>query len=177
RAGRGETIVYADDGARPSAPSDDLAARAAAAWTGQPAAAATVTTLDAADQWTVQGSFRTLRPLQKYSWPNGEEVYVSAASGEVVQYTTTASRLGAYLGPIPHWIYFTPLRARQPLWNQVIIWSSGIGTITAILGIVVGVWMYSPSKRYRMAGQMTSIPYRGQKRWHTIFGLIFGLGA
>jgi len=177
RAGRGETIVYADDGARPSAPSDDLAARAAAAWTGQPAAAATVTTLDAADQWTVQGSFRPLRPLQKYSWPNGEEVYVSAASGEVVQYTTTASRLGAYLGPIPHWIYFTPLRARQPLWNQVIIWSSGIGTITAILGIVVGVWMYSPSKRYRMAGQMTSIPYRGQKRWHTIFGLIFGLGA
>ena len=37
--------------------------------------------------------------------------------------------------------------------------------------------MYSPSKRYRNAGVPTSIPYRGQKRWHTVFGLIFGLGA
>jgi len=177
RAARDEAIVFADDGTRPAAPSNDLAARAAAAWTGQPAAAATVTTLDAADQWTVQGLFRSLRPLRKYSWPNGEEVYVSAASGEVVQYTTTASRIGAYLGPIPHWIYFTPLRARQPLWNQIVIWSSGIGTIAALLGMVIGLWMYSPSKRYRMAGGTTSIPYRGQKRWHTIFGLIFGLGA
>src|SRR5436190_6849418 len=37
--------------------------------------------------------------------------------------------------------------------------------------------MYSPSKGYRNAGVPTSIPYRGQKRWHTVFGLIFGLGA
>jgi hypothetical protein len=37
--------------------------------------------------------------------------------------------------------------------------------------------MYSPSKRYRYAGAPTSIPYRGQKRWHTLFGLLFGAGA
>jgi hypothetical protein len=177
RTGRDTAMVYADDGGQSSAPSGELMARVAAAWTGQPVAAATMTTLDAADQWTVQGSFRSLRPLQKYAWPNGEEVYVSIASGEVVQFTTAASRLGAYLGPIPHWIYFTPLRSRQPLWNQVVIWSSGIATIAAILGIVVAVWMYSPSKRYRIAGEAVRIPYRGQKRWHTIFGLIFGLGA
>ena len=61
--------------------------------------------------------------------------------------------------------------------EPVVIWSSGIGTVAALLGVVIGVWMYSPSKRYRYAGAPTSIPYRGQKRWHTIFGLIFGLGA
>jgi hypothetical protein len=176
RAGRGEAMVYADSGAKPAAGSDDLAARAAAAWTRQPASAAAVETLDDADQFTVQGSFRAQRPLKKYAWPDGEQVYVSLASGEVVQYTTTASRIGAYLGPIPHWIYFTPLRKR-PIWNPFIIWSSGIGTVAAILGIVIGVWVYSPSKRYRMAGVSTAIPYRGQKRWHTIFGLLFGLGA
>jgi hypothetical protein len=37
--------------------------------------------------------------------------------------------------------------------------------------------MYSPSKKYRNAGEPTSIPYRGQKRWHTIFGLIFGIAT
>src|SRR6185369_5175348 len=62
-------------------------------------------------------------------------------------------------------------------WSTFVIWSSGIGTGAAILGIVVGVWMYSPSKLYRNAGTPTSIPYRGQKRWHTLLGLIFGIGA
>src|SRR5260221_185832 len=70
------------------------------------------------DQWTVQQSFRSLQPLWKYSWPDGQQVYVSEKSGEVVQYTTPASRLGAYLGPIPHWIYFTPLRKHQPAWSR-----------------------------------------------------------
>ncbi len=69
-------------------------------------------------------------------------------TGGVVQYTTRASRLGAYLGPIPHWLYFTALRKHGEQWSQVVIWASGLGTIVAILGITVGVWMYSPSKRY-----------------------------
>ena len=94
-----------------------------------------------------------------------------------MQYTTTASRIGAYLGPIPHWFYFTPLRKHGPQWSRVVIWSSGIGTIAAILGVVIGIWMYSPSKKYRYAGAPTSIPYRGQKRWHTVFGLIFGVAT
>jgi hypothetical protein len=125
----------------------------------------------------VQGSFRALRPVGKFSWPNGVEVYVSAASGEVVQYTTSASRLGAWLGPIPHWIYFTPLRKNQLAWTRLVTWSSGMATIAALLGLIVGVWMYSPSKRYRINAAATAIPYRGQKRWHVILGLLFGVGA
>jgi hypothetical protein len=94
-----------------------------------------------------------------------------------VQYTTRASRLGAYLGPIPHWLYFTPLRKHQLAWSRVVIWSSGIGTAAAIVGLAIGVWMYSPAKRYRSQAGTTSIPYRGQKRWHMVLGLIFGIAA
>jgi len=112
-------------------------------------------------------------PLWKFSWPDGEQVYVTQTTGDVVQHTTTGSRLGAYAGAIPHWLYFTPLRRNGARWSQIVIWSSGIGTISAILGIVVGVWMYSPRKRYRYQGSATRIPYRGQKRWHTVLGLIF----
>jgi hypothetical protein len=154
-----------------------MMARIAAAWTGQPADAAKVETVEQVDQWTLQGEFQNLSPLRKYSWPNGEQVYVSENTGEVAQYTTAASRLGAYLGAIPHWLYFTPLRKHGLEWSRLVIWSSAIGTVSAILGLVIGIWMYSPSKRYRFAGAPTGIPYRGQKRWHTIFGLIFGLGA
>ena len=177
RVGRGESIVYADTGERQITVSDDMALRIASAWVRQPPLAAKVEMIDDADQWTVQESFRALRPMSKYSWPTGDQVYVSRVSGEVVQFTTTASRIGAYLGPIPHWLYFTPLRKRQPQWSRVVIWSSGIGTFAAILGLLVGVWMYSPSRRYRFAGMATSIPYIGQKRWHMILGLIFGVGA
>ena len=173
----GEALVYADTGDEQIEVSDAMMARIASAWTGQPAGAAKVEAVEHVDQWTIQGEFQNLSPLRKYSWPNGEQVYMSENTGEVAQYTTTASRLGAYVGAIPHWLYFTPLRKHGPEWSRLVIWSSGIGTVSALLGIVIGIWMYSPSKRYRYAGAPTSIPYRGQKRWHTIFGLIFGLGA
>jgi len=173
----GQQVVYADTGEEQLDAPRELVHRVAAAWTGQPVSAAAVEEITEVDQWTVQSRLGDLRPLWKYSWPNGEQVYVSGNSGEVVQYTTTGSRLGAYVSAIPHWLYFTPLRKHGPEWSRLVIWSSGIGTFAAILGITVGLWMYSPKKQYRNAGAPTSIPYRGQKRWHTVFGLVFGLGA
>jgi hypothetical protein len=50
--------------------------------------------------------------------------------------------------------------------------------VAAILGLTVGLLLYSPSrKRYRFPQGRSSIPYAGQKRWHTILGLVFGLVA
>lgn len=175
RADRGETMIYADTGEDQFDTPRPLADRLAAAWTGQLVDAARVKSIDEVDQWTIQ--LGRVLPMWKYSWPNGEQVYVSEVSGDVAQYTTRASRLGAYVGPITHWLYFTPLRRHGRTWSRLVIWSSGIGAVSALLGIIVAVWMYSPRKRYRHAGGATSIPYRGQKRWHTVFGLIFGLGA
>jgi hypothetical protein len=81
------------------------------------------------------------------------------------------------LGAIPHWLYYTPLRKNGPLWSKIVIWSSGLATIAALLGLGVGISMYSPSKRYWFFGEPTSIPYKGQKRLHMIFGLFFGIVA
>jgi hypothetical protein len=173
----GQAIVYADTGDEQLEVPMDMVHRAAAAWTGQRTGTATVEEMTDVDQWTVQTRLRDLQPLYKFSFPNGEQVYISANTGEVEQYTTTGSRWGAYVGAIPHWLYLTPLRKHGAEWSTLVIWSSGIGTGAAILGIIIGVWMYSPAKKYRNAGAPTSIPYRGQKRWHTILGLIFGLGA
>jgi PepSY-associated TM region len=177
RSGRSERIVYADTGEEQREVTPPMAARIASTWTGQSLSEAKVESINEVDQWTVQGALRNLRPLWKYSWPNGEQVYVSGVSGEVLQYTTTQSRFWAYLGAIPHWLYFTPLRRNQALWSRSVIWTSGAATVAAILGLAIGVWVYSPRQRYRLAGASTAIPYRGPKRWHTILGLIFGLGA
>jgi hypothetical protein len=175
RLGRGQSIVYADSGEQLIEFPLDMTRRVAAAWTGQPAGTAKFELNTEEDQWTVSQSFWPLRPLDKYSWPNGEEVYVSEGTGEVVQYTTRSSRIGAYLGAIPHWLYFTPLRKNGLVWTRVVIWSSGIGTVASLFGLIVGITLYSPSKRFRFPEGASSVPYKGQKRWHTILGLTFGL--
>src|SRR5215213_4897230 len=169
--------IYADTGEEQIEVPDAMLRRVASVWTGQPVSAAQIEAVNAVDQWTLQTNLRDLEPVFKFSWSNGEQVYVSQGTGEVVQYTTTASRIGAYVSAIPHWLYFTPLRKHGPEWSQVVIWSSGIGTLAAILGVVVGAWMYSPRKRYRYDGTPSRIPYRGQKRWHMVFGLVFGIAT
>jgi hypothetical protein len=177
RLGGDERIVYADRANEPVRVTPDVIRRTAAAWTGRPASTARVDRLVEPDQWTLEGAARAGWPLWKYSWPTGEEVYVSEATGEVVQYTTTAARIHAYLGAIPHWLYFPPLRRRVALWKSVIVVTAGIGTFSAILGLIIGVWMLSPSKRYRRGGVPAALPYRGQKRWHAILGLTVGMAA
>jgi hypothetical protein len=176
--GRGDSaVVYADTGDEQVEVTQDDVAKIAQMWSGESVMSARVEPVEIADQWTLQNRIRDLQPLWKFSWPDGQQLYVSQASGDVIQYTTSASRLGAYFGAIPHWFYFTPLRRNGPAWSNVVIWSSGIATVSAMLGMIIGVWIYSPSKRYRHDGAPASIPYYSWKRWHTIIGLIVGTGA
>jgi PepSY-associated TM region len=178
RFGLGDlSMVYADNGEIQNDFPPELTLRIASAWTQQPASAAKEEDNTEPDQWTVSEEFAELRPLRKYSWRDGQQVYVSMVTGDVVQYTTRGSRLAAYFGAIPHWLYFTPLRKRGAQWSRVVIWASGLGTIAAILGITIGLWMYSPSRSYRYASAPASFPYHGNKRWHAILGLFFGLFA
>jgi hypothetical protein len=175
---RDSAVVYADTGEEQIEISQDEVARIAQMWSGQSVKAARVEAVDEVDQWTLQNRIRDLQPLWKFSWPDGQQLYVSQVNGDVIQYTTKASRLGAYFGAIPHWLYFTPLRRNGPVWSRVVIWSSAVATFSALLGLIVGVWMYSPSKRYKRVGAPTSIPYSGWwKRWHMIVGLLAGAGA
>lgn len=161
-------LVYADTGEPQNDFPPELTRRIAATWESRSADSASLSVVDQPDQWTVSGEFGPLRPLDKYSWPDGDEVYVSEATGEVVQATTRTSRIGAYCGAIPHWLYFTPLRKNGRVWSTIVIWASGIGAFAAALGLIVGIWIALPLGR---------VPYAGQKRWHAIFGLIFGFFA
>lgn len=164
----GESVWFADSGDQHIDVSDALMRRVAADWAGQPEDQAEAVRLDQVDQWTLQVPFRQLQPIWKFAWPGGDHVYVSALTGEVVQHTTRASRLGAYAGPITHWLYFTPLRKNGRQWSQVVIWTSAVGTVSAVLGLVIAVWVYLPKRR---------VPYQGQKRWHMLLGLIFGIAT
>ncbi|MEQ1758539.1 MAG: hypothetical protein ABL986_09490 [Vicinamibacterales bacterium] len=178
RGGGGGRLVYADTGEeQKGAAPKAMRERAVARWAGRAVGDATVESMTDPDQWTVGNQLRNLRPLWKYSYPGGEDVYIGE-SGEVLMHTTRVSRLQAYVSAVPHWLYFTPLRKHQPFWIRFATYTAMVGTAGAVIGVVLGVWLYSPArKKYRFAGAPSSIPYRGQKRWHTIFGLVFGLAT
>jgi len=172
----GSQVVYAESGQLQGPAPADLRDRAAAAWTGRLARDARIDAVTEPDQWTVGSALRNLRPLWKYSWPSGEQLYIGE-SGDVLQYTTPSSRLAAYVSAVTHWLYFTPLRKHQPFWIRFATYSAMVGTAGAIIGVIVGVWLYSPAKKYQFAGAPSRIPYRGWKRWHTMFGLVFGVAT
>lgn len=178
RGGRGGgQMVYADTGEEQIEVNDTMLDRIASTWAGKPIAESEKISVEEVDQWTVAGQLRNLRPMFKYAWPDGQQVYLNGTTGEVVQYTTFWSRVAAHVSAIPHWVYYTPLRQNQPVWINFMIYGSLIGTIGAIMGMIAAVWMYSPKQKYRLNGNATGIPYRGQKRWHWMLGMVFGLAT
>ena len=163
RRGGVETRIEANTGERVGPPDMDAIRRSAEHWSGRSAAEARLNAVTSVDQWTVQGALRTLRPLWKFSWPDGEQIYVSGVNGDVVQFTTRASRLSAYAGPIPHWLYFTPLRSRPALWTQFVDVLAVVASLTAVAGLAIGI--------------RRGLRYRSLKKWHHGLGLVFGIAT
>src|SRR5216117_949288 len=116
------------------------------------------------DQWTLED--RRELPMHKIVVDDDRhtELYISEETAEVALLTTRGSRALAWFAAIPHWMYFAPLRQNGPLWRQVVLWSSGIGTVLVLLGIVLAFTQYSTR-------------YFGLMRWHYVTGVVFGVFA
>jgi uncharacterized iron-regulated membrane protein len=126
------------------------------------------------DQWTVTRRFDPHRPLYLFALNDAADskIYVSSQTGEIVQNSTQSERFWNWLGAIPHWIYFTPIRKDQELWRQAVMWASGPVIIGAIAGLWIGLLRIRPRRRYAR-GAMT--PYKGWMKWHHVGGLVGGL--
>ena len=133
--------------------------------------------LTRADQWTI--TQRQQLPVHKLSIDDNHhtQIYVSSESGEVTLLTTRASRALAWVTAIPHWLYFTPLRLRETLWRQTILWTAGLGCVLAILGITLGLLQFRFSRPFRLSRIRSHIPYTGWMQWHYITGAVFGIFA
>jgi hypothetical protein len=133
-----------------------------------------VGTLAAIDQWTL--AQRRDLPLFKFEIDDaaGTQIYVSPQRAEIVQLTTRRTRALAWTGTIPHWLYFAALRANQTLWYKVVVWTSALGCVLAMMGLVLAFTQFRKSKPFRL---LSSIPYRGWMRWHYIVGAVFGVFA
>jgi hypothetical protein len=133
---------------------------------GLDAGLAALAAFAAIDQWTV-GGLDAYRPLYRVSLNDGPgtELYVSAATGEVVRDATRRERGWNYAGSVAHWIYPTVLRGRPALW-QIVVWTlSLLGVVTAAAGIALGL------ARIRFERGRPVSPFAGWHAWHHGLGL------
>lgn len=128
---------------------------------------------DRLDQWTPRTRFLPHLPLYKIFIDDPEKtvVYISSTTGEVVQKLNFNDKVWAWLGAIPHWIYFRDLRIYTQAWRDVVIGLSLVGTIMCLAGLILGIQRYVKArKRNRIS------PYKkAWFRWHHLLGFVFGL--
>ena len=172
--------VFADTGERLAAVNSTAAAAVASQFSGRPREAVEYAgTFTEPDQWTLVE--RGQLPLHKLLIADEArtELYVSPRTAEVVMLTTRGSRLLAWVGAIPHWLYFTALRTNQPLWYDIVVWTSTLGCLLAVIGLVLGVtqfrWRLRRGDNRSTGGIRSRIPYAGWMRWHYLTGVVFGL--
>ena len=124
-AGRDGITVFADNGEQLTEIGKSEAVQIAAQFMRAPASQLGYALQTSADVWTL--GVRRQLPLHKLRINDSDrtELYVSPHTGEVVLLTTRRTRMLAWVAAIPHWMYFTPLRVRDSLWNSVVLWTSG----------------------------------------------------
>jgi PepSY-associated TM region len=124
------------------------------------------------DQWTLGLGRRG--PLHKFAVDDDQrtELYVDPRSAEIVTLTTRRGRTLAWIGTIPHWLYFAALRANQPLWYRLVVWTSAAVSVLAVLGLFLAVTQFRKTRPFRLSA---AIPYSGWMRWHYVTGVVFGV--
>ena len=146
--------------------------RIATHWVSAPIAR--IDTLYELEQWIPFGRLKQEFPIYKYYFDDTEQhqLYISSHSGKVLQRTDAKSRFWAWVGAIPHWIYFTSLRQDAKLWSQVVIWLSGIGCLMCLAG---GYLAIRDLRWARRRGKGLTPYKKFWYKWHHLAGLLFGL--
>lgn len=168
---KGKALINASDGNQKSRYDKDELQEMANRWSDHPACL--LDSLYAVDVWLIGSYPFHDYPVYHYCLPGKDkaELYLSSQTGDALQYTTQESRFWAWVGAIPHWIYIKQFRAygRQP-WVDIVLWVSGICTIMAITGWIVGLYACSQARK---RGKFT--PYQKPWfRWHHLSGVLFG---
>ncbi len=164
----GKDQVFADSTDHAAQITSERIIQVAKLWNGSEIAR--IDTLNKVDQWIPFGYYDVYFPIYKFHFADEQQhqLYIASTNGDVLQYTDRDGRFWAWLGAIPHWVYFTQLRQNSSLWMEVVIWLAAIGCIMCLAGLFMSLYVSFKSKRV--------VPYKKTWfKWHHILGLIFGV--
>lgn len=172
--GQGGDLIRVGRDAQPltaQSPTESECQRIASLWQSQ---IARIDTVHSLDQWTPFDRLRKDLPfLRIHLQDEGRQVYLSSYDGRILTEHTQSERAWAWVGSIPHWVYFTQLRQNAPLWRTVVAVLALVGTLMAVAGLWIGAQRYWLTRKSRKG---VHSPYRrGTDRWHHIVGTLFGI--
>ena len=98
-----------------------------------------IDTLHDVDKWTPFNQLMTKLPFYRIIGDDSSYIYVSSKTGEIVQQCTLSERRWAWVGALPHYVYITPIRRDAKLWRTIVIWMSGLSTVSVIFGIIIAI--------------------------------------
>ena len=142
-------------------------------WTDAPIAR--VDTLHKRGQWVLYSKYDRELPIYKFYFNDEDktQLFISGRTADVLQLTTAKTRFWAYIGAIPHKLYFPFLRRNTDAWMDTVVVAGSVCFVAALTGFIIGLYIFI--RRKRVKGTWSN-PYR--KRWqriHFSFGLVFGL--
>lgn len=169
----GSALTYfGDDGTLFSNITENQALAIISDFEGQPIEAENIILDDWLDQWTPRTRFIPYLPWFKVrsADSNGMVYYVSSVNGEIKQKLNNLDKFWAWIGAIPHWIYFKDLRIATQKWRDLVVGLSIVGVLMSITGIIVGLFRIKRNKGIKFS------PYKKfWFKWHHYTGFIFGI--
>lgn len=131
-----------------------------------------VDTLYDLEVWIMYTRYKRELPIYKFYFddPEKHQLYISSKTGEVQQYTTRRQRFYAWIGAIPHKLYFPALRKHTPLWIRTITITSLIAFLVCLTGLIAGLYRYY--RQYKKWDLHDSLPENCLEVAPRIWGMV-----
>lgn len=129
---------------------------------------ARVDTLSDLDKWIPFERNEEHLPIYRVITTDDSYIYVSSQTGEILQNASREKRFWNYLGAIPHYVYYTPLRRHAETWRIVVMVLSGICTFSALCGIWIAIRFIARKHKWHLFK-------RKWWQWHYMLGITGGL--
>ena len=124
------------------------------------------------DIWLKSNSIKCCSEIIKINFDdkNKSQVYLNLNTAEIIQFTTEEERFFAWIGAIPHLIYFKDFSGSNFFWKWIIFFLSGFGSLMAFAGLMSGLIKSVRKKKKKLT------PYGSRLyKLHHYLGFVFGL--
>ena len=168
------TYTCCANGTMPVAPiTSETIMRVAHRWVN--ASVVRIDTLHERQQWVLYSRYEKNLPIYRLFFDDAgkHQLYIDSRTAEVLQFTDRSSRIWAWLGAIPHKLYFPIIRKNVDVWEAAITIGGLFCLLAAVSGIYVGIEMLLRNRKYK---KRWGSPYKKWTyRWHHLAGLVFGI--
>lgn len=136
---------------------------------------ANVDTLHKRAQWILYERYERAMPIYKFTYndADGHELFISGKTGSVQQFTDRNQRFWAWIGAIPHKLYFPIIRENVDVWKAFITTGGILCLLASLSGFCIGIYIQTKNRKRTHSWHN---PFkRFVYRWHHLLGLIFGI--